>query len=644
VTVTNSEYDLFDPKPSTSGPTPMISSLTLLVRDPLTRDLTERAPGDVYGALDAAVAGQDGHYLLVGDHNGIIPIANIIVTNDPAVAGQVATASIELQFAQPIPDDRYTFTVFDSLLDPPGNGADGESNAAEPQEAPLFPTGDGVAGGDFVARFTVDSRPEIGAYALGTTYLDINGNLVFDPEGKDRDYTNRDIVFVFGFRDDKQFAGNLAPAGAASASGFDKLGAYGTQGQGQAWHWRLDFDHDGVIDYDVVSGGPGGGDPVAGDFSAAHPGEEIGLFNAGKWYLDSGGDNNIGGPGDTLLQGNMKGQPLVGDFDGDGLDDLATWDAGNSGAQFDGVFQFDLADNGLTGSVEHTLAFDLAGVFQYAVAADMNGDGIDDLGLFVTRREAVFPAEAGEWFFLISDTSLQQTGQITALNHAFTPVPFGNDLFAQFGDEAARPIVGNFDPPVTLGGANSFRTAVYTNPRKATDVDNDGRVTPQDVLLIVNHLNAEGAGPLSDGAWQVPLLDVTADGLVGPVDALTVINYLNTVGSGAILSAPGGEGESAGALAYGASEAATPSVVIAAIGASDSGLGSAVASPGASFGQETAWPASLVPASTTGSQLTRLRTDSDTFLDEGLETNELEETISAIADEVAEAWNPPLRC
>ena len=48
-----------------------------------------------------------------------------------------------------------------------------------------------------------------------------------------------------------------------------------------------------------------------------------------------------------------------------------------------------------------------------------------------------------------------------------------------FGDEAARPIVGNFDPPVTLGGAHSFGTAVYTNPRTATDVDNDGLVTPQ---------------------------------------------------------------------------------------------------------------------------------------------------------------------
>ena len=29
------------------------------------------------------------------------------------------------------------------------------------------------------------------------------------------------------------------------------------------------------------------------------------------------------------------------------------------------------------------------------------------------------------------------------------PVPFGPDIYAQFGDEFALPVVGNFDPPAT---------------------------------------------------------------------------------------------------------------------------------------------------------------------------------------------------
>jgi hypothetical protein len=34
------------------------------------------------------------------------------------------------------------------------------------------------------------------------------------------------------------------------------------------------------------------------------------------------------------------------------------------------VFEFDLANNGLTGNIERTIQFDLPGVFQFAVAAD----------------------------------------------------------------------------------------------------------------------------------------------------------------------------------------------------------------------------------------------------------------------------------
>ena len=36
---------------------------------------------------------------------------------------------------------------------------------------------------------------------------------------------------------------------------------------------------------------------------------------------------------------------------------------------------------------------------------------------------------------------------IVTLNHPFEIVPFGNDIAAEFGDELALPIVGNFDPP-----------------------------------------------------------------------------------------------------------------------------------------------------------------------------------------------------
>ena len=524
---------LFEPKPSDNGPDPLVHSIVIHFSD-----LPDRTAAFAdYHALFLALAEEEGNYSVKGDHNGYIAIVDVNVTfTTTPDDGFPEVAEVELVFDRPLPDDRYTVFVSDNLSDPAGNPLDGESGALGPFEGndvpdetpPIFPTGDGAHGGDFWGRFTIDSRPEIGAFALGTTYLDINGNTVWDPEGKDRDYTNREITFAFGFRDDKVFAGNFNPALGGANTGFDKLGAYGNAGTGAAWHWRLDFNHDGVVDYDVLSGVQNSADPVAGNFSPTHPGDEVGLFNSGKWYLDSGGDNNVGGPGDLQLNGNMKGQPIVGDFDGDGKDDLGAWDGGNAGTQFDGFFQFDLASNGLTGVADKTIQFDLPGVFQKAAAADLNADGIDDIGLFVSRREAVPPSEAAEWFFLISTSGAGGPGtggSVAALNHPFTPVPFGTDLFAQFGDEAAMPVVGNFDPPTDLA------SIPFPVPVSPLDVNGDGSISPLDALLVFNELNNMGGHPMSapmtGPEGQIWMLDTSGDEYLSALDALLIFNHLN---------------------------------------------------------------------------------------------------------------------
>ena len=88
---------------------------------------------------------------MVGDHNGVIPIAKVTVINDPVTVTKKATASIILEFDEPLPDDRFTLTISDSLTDPAGQNLDGENNAVEPHETPLFPTGDAESGGPFAA-------------------------------------------------------------------------------------------------------------------------------------------------------------------------------------------------------------------------------------------------------------------------------------------------------------------------------------------------------------------------------------------------------------------------------------------------------------------------------------------------------------
>ena len=488
-------FDLFDPKDpdGTASPTPLIDSLSISIVD--LPDRSDVDPNFLYLALEpeAATEAPDvylldpGHFLLVGDANGIIPIKSVTFVSDTIVDGQPASGEIILTFFAALPDDRFTLTLYDSLVDPAGNALDGETNTIEPQEEPDLPSGDGVPGGDFVARFTVDSRPEIGTWSGGSVYIDTNGNFYFDPDNAD--FTNCDIAYTLGYPSDDIFAGNFAGVEddqvdvaaelVLRADGFDKLAAYGQNAAGE-YRWLVDVDNDGVPDVNSIEPTwfDGLGAPVAGNFDVApyRPtdvgalsdddpsvlnGDEVGLFTGTSWLLDTDHDYLVSD--ETPIESALRGYPIVGDFDGDGRDDLATF--------LKGVFYFDLADNGFGGAADAQIEFnylDFSGVRERPVAADMNQDGIDDLGLWVPDRSGATPEEGAEWYFLISNASLQEDGSVAPLDHSFEPVPFGDDLFAQFGDDYAAPIVGNFDPPVT---GSTEPVAPTTQTIEGTDGD-----------------------------------------------------------------------------------------------------------------------------------------------------------------------------
>ena len=454
-------YSLFDPKPSVDGPTPLIDGLTVRFMDAPERG----ADPFKYSAAIKALLEVPGNYALVGDHTGTVFITSATVDNNEVViTGSNAAADVKLTFSAALADDRYTLTVSDAIADRAGNRLDGESQTAAPFNEDMvvaFPSGDRLPGGDFVARFTVDSRPEIGSFASGSVTIDINGNFVWDPEGQDNDATNRDLTFTLpvtnngqlttdGFSvHDALFAGNFAPLN-GTADGFDKLAAFGRL-NGQ-FRFIVDTNNDGVVDTsqgdifqlqnpNIVIDGL----PFAGNFDGnAANGDEVGLYNAGAWFLDTN-RNFIIEPGEQLAGSNMLGYPIVGDFDGDGADDLAVFN--------NDVFYFDLNRNG---TFDVTLNWGFSGVGERPVAADMNQDGIDDIGLWVPRNSASLPQEIAEWFFLVSDASQANAGTVDALNHPFETVPFGDDLAAMFGDELALPILGNFDPPAT-GPTSSYR-------------------------------------------------------------------------------------------------------------------------------------------------------------------------------------------
>jgi hypothetical protein len=390
--------------------------------------------------VDHPVLLNPGLIQVKGDANGIIPIKEVrfIPDPNPAVVGLAATGRLEIDFFSPLPDDRFTLTFSDHVTDPANNPLDGESNASEPQPSgppSPFPSGNGTPGGDFVARFTVDSRPEIATYAGLNVATDLNGNSTFDPTNVD--FTNRDAIFQFGGVSDQRFAGKF---GDASSMGlrFDMLAAYGRDTAGQ-FRFLIDWNFNGAVDPGDYIASPLqiDGLAVAGNFAGIGQ-DEVGIFDGTKWYLDV-----LGVP--VVVSNGQRGYPIVGDFDGDGLDDLATYQ--------NDTFYIDFRSNGFNGT-DQTIIFGAPGVLDRPLAADMDGDGIDDLGLWIPQSGSV--TGDGEWRFLIShdlDQTKRVTGSAVTLAHPYSPTPLGHDIQAQFGNLPALPLVGNFDPPVAPGSA-----------------------------------------------------------------------------------------------------------------------------------------------------------------------------------------------
>lgn len=555
-TVTEVEYangqSVFAPKPQ-AGPTPRVDSLFVTFNDNRPAGIP---PGFDVPGVDLSLATNPGNYEVIGDHSGRVLIDSVnVVTNLNGVV------TVEIRFDKPLPDDRFTLVISDSIRDPAGNQLDGSTRPSEPGlPADLFPTGDGIPGGTFAGRFTVDSRPEIAVVSQATVYVDINGNFVFDTEGQDNDATNRDFIYQFALISDAHFVGNFSKAGGV-ASGFDKMGAYGLfSGK---YSFIIDTDDNGTGD--VASMMPAqyqvNGIPVAGDFSPLKDGDEIGLFDGKAWYVDLNG-NNVIDFGERIAA-SYNGLPVVGDFNGDGFDDFAVYDNSTN------VFTFDTDRNGtanFTWSVRGDLARYLgpSGFTDRPVAGDLNLDGIDDIGLWVKGRNGMHPENSGEFFFWLSDQANVNPANVF---NEYSPDPLGNDLYARFGNDLALPLFGNFDPPITTGGSTTTGPSL-TNRRDRFDVNDDGQVTPLDALRVLNVLNqridpfsavqAVRVLAMTDGM----MADTNGDGEFTPLDALLILNQLRDRTAGNSQS----EGESG---IVGQADTATVDIALAALADDD---------------------------------------------------------------------------
>lgn len=239
------------------------------------------------------------------------------------------------------------------------------------------------------------------------------------------------------------------------------------------------------------------------------------------------------------------------------------------------------AHNGQTGDVNAAGIVNEVGAFQDLNPSTFSGE----VELCEIRFRALTPTVGGSStvVFQASPANDLPAHQATVIN----PYP-GQDVPPYQVLYVNAPAI----TVVTAGGE-----AEYTNPNNARDVNNDGYVSPIDVLTLVNYINVNGAVDLASRsaaggegeATATYYYDVNGDHKVSPLDVLAVINFLNTTPRGA-----SAEGEAN-------ADAGTEWATATASGVAASGSSAvAVANPASSLAEQAPATATAVAASSAG--------------------------------------------
>lgn len=192
------------------------------------------------------------------------------------------------------------------------------------------------------------------------------------------------------------------------------------------------------------------------------------------------------------------GIPLSGDFNGDGLSEMAIYVDGRWYVDFNGNSAWDAAD----------LLITLGGPEDRPIVGDWNGDGKDDVGV-------VRPAASSEtWAGATADRRVVPVA-------AAEPIRSRNAASFHYGPIDGTPVVGDW----TNTGID--RIGVYADGVWTLDIDGDRRLTQADVVVhigsagdrpVVGDFNRDGRDDLGvyrNGTWQI---DTTGDLRLGDDD------------------------------------------------------------------------------------------------------------------------------
>jgi hypothetical protein len=167
------------------------------------------------------------------------------------------------------------------------------------------------------------------------------------------------------------------------------------------------------------------------------------------------------------------------------------------------------------GFVGHTVQPGVADPF---VPQDIMTQGIDYM------EDGLLGAHVSRPFLRMVQGETWSISSLTAvLDAANAKFPRMDQL--NFDEHLTDWMNGTPPPPTEVFDPRTCRTNVYL----PSDVNDDGKASPIDALIIINLLNREGVINLRE---SVPddlqaFVDTNGDMLVNPIDALIVINYLN---------------------------------------------------------------------------------------------------------------------
>ncbi len=244
--------------------------------------------------------------------------------------------------------------------------------------------------------FNGDGVADVGVFKDGEWFIDVNGNGQWDKE---------DLWATLGTRDDKPVTGDW------NGDGKTDIGIYGP-----AWprdphaikrepgipdpantnrdvrknhpprpkdaalgHRELRLTSQGQSRKDLIDHvfhyGAAEDIPVTGDWNGDGI-DTIGIFHAGEWYRDVDGDGRSSASDTVAHFGRTGDQPVVGDWNGDGRDDLGVYRDGTWYLDTNGNEQIDVGDQ----------VIKLGGPGDAPVVGDWNGDGWDEIGVVRMMR------------------------------------------------------------------------------------------------------------------------------------------------------------------------------------------------------------------------------------------------------------------